>query len=97
MDFLLNYVQHLCSKESSSFSSKQNKLCFYSHRVRQMKNWLLYTCVGNYTAGRMHNISKSKLAATRAVLPVVSYAGATSTKSAPIMFNPLQPRMISSP
>ena len=45
----------------------------------------------------LQSISKMRLAPSRAVLPVVSYGGDTSTRSQPIKFKPQQPRIISTP
>ena len=43
----------------------------------------------------LQSISKTKFAAVRDVLPEVSYAGDTSTRSQPTMLRPEQPLMIS--
>lgn len=44
----------------------------------------------------MQSISKSRFAAVSAVVPAVSYIGATSTTSQPTKFRPAQPLIISS-
>ena len=50
-----------------------------------------------FTPGSTQSISNSKFAPVKAVVPWKSYGGDTSTKSPPMMFKPLHPRMISKP